>query len=519
MPSRVIHRKPNGVAYVYSVESYWDKDKKAPRNRQVCLGRLDETTGEVIPSKRAKKANQTDRLTEHHPDLLASVRVSGPNTLLSALDASIGLSKTLRRCAPDICDAIMSLVYFIIQKGHPLSRSEFWSQSHDHPWGRTLTSQQVSRILQQLSADQRERFLHLWTKQLTEFDYLCYDITSVSSYAKSNEYVQGGYNRDKEPLEQINLAMLYGQNSGLPAYYRRLPGNISDVSTLRTTLSLLEPVKSTNAVLVLDRGFYSERNIKVLVEEQFRFIAAVPSNRNWVKAIIAKLFDDVVTPKHYRQTGENEALYMTSHPHTIGKHQCYLHLYFNAIRQAEDIDALTRRIIRMKEELESGKRKTANERFYERFFIITESETGFIVSYNDDAIRDYRDMYAGFFAIMTNEVMDSGELLDIYRRKDIVENCFDDLKNSLDMRRLRVHSSPAMDSRLFIQFLALILISKLRLLTRDVPELKYLSIREVMEAMECVTQVSVSDSNVSVTTELGPLQRILLKLADAITPT
>ena len=43
------HRnKKTGAVYVYSVESYWDKEKKAPRNKQVCLGRLDPETGEVM---------------------------------------------------------------------------------------------------------------------------------------------------------------------------------------------------------------------------------------------------------------------------------------------------------------------------------------------------------------------------------------------------------------------------------------------------------------------------------------
>lgn len=37
MASRAYHHnKKTGVTYVYSVRSYWDKEKKAPRNRQVC---------------------------------------------------------------------------------------------------------------------------------------------------------------------------------------------------------------------------------------------------------------------------------------------------------------------------------------------------------------------------------------------------------------------------------------------------------------------------------------------------
>ena len=48
--------KRTGITYVYSSESYWDKDLKAPRNRKKLIGKLDEKTGEVVPTgKRGRK--------------------------------------------------------------------------------------------------------------------------------------------------------------------------------------------------------------------------------------------------------------------------------------------------------------------------------------------------------------------------------------------------------------------------------------------------------------------------------
>ncbi len=44
--------KKTGVTYVYEATSVWDKEKKQPRNKQVCIGKLDPKTGEFIPSKR-----------------------------------------------------------------------------------------------------------------------------------------------------------------------------------------------------------------------------------------------------------------------------------------------------------------------------------------------------------------------------------------------------------------------------------------------------------------------------------
>ena len=116
--------------------------------------------------------------------------------------------------------------FFLTHKGLPLSRCETWSTSHLHPFAETIASQRVSELLRSISESDRQRFLSLWLKNVSENNHLCYDITSISSYAQSNEFVRYGYNRDHEDLPQINMAMLFGQESKLPAYYRRMQGNI-----------------------------------------------------------------------------------------------------------------------------------------------------------------------------------------------------------------------------------------------------------------------------------------------------
>ena len=42
--------KRTGVTYVYESESYWDKEKKQPRSKRTLIGKLDEATGEIIPT-------------------------------------------------------------------------------------------------------------------------------------------------------------------------------------------------------------------------------------------------------------------------------------------------------------------------------------------------------------------------------------------------------------------------------------------------------------------------------------
>ena len=340
---------------------------------------------------------------------------------------------------------------------------------------------------------------------------LCYDITSISSHAEANEYIRWGKNRDNEALPQINLAMLFGQERGLPAYYRRMPGNMSDVSTLETTIKSLDYLGKVKLQFVLDRGFYSEKNVNALLDKRYRFILMVRSDRVWIRKIIDQHIENITSPEHYRQTNEDEALFMVSHLHHWGNRRFYVHLYYNASRAAEDYDELTRKLVICKEELETENLNTENKNLYKRFFIVKRTpKRGLSVTYNEDEIQKYRKRYAGFFCIMTNVKMESEEVLEIYRRKDIVENCFDDLKNELDMKRLRIHSSEAMDSRLFIHFLALILMSEMRVVSKKGKVLKYMSIKDIMETMESIVRITYSGRYGNVITEMGPLQRDII---------
>ena len=61
-------------------------------------------------------------------------------------------------------------------------------------------------------------------------------------------------------LPQINLALLFGEESGLPFYYRKLPGNITDVKTVKQLMHEFDILGYRKVNVILDRGFYSKSN-------------------------------------------------------------------------------------------------------------------------------------------------------------------------------------------------------------------------------------------------------------------
>ena len=55
--------KQTGVTYDYESESYWDKEKKQPRSKRKLIGRIDDETGEIVPTG-GRRSRQKRELTD-----------------------------------------------------------------------------------------------------------------------------------------------------------------------------------------------------------------------------------------------------------------------------------------------------------------------------------------------------------------------------------------------------------------------------------------------------------------------
>lgn len=304
-----------------------------------------------------------------------------------------------------------------------------------------------------------------------------------------------------------------GQKSQPPVYYERLPGNISDVSTLHRFLRTFDYLNLPNLHLVLDKGFYSQKNVDELLACRDKFIIATPNGLKWVQKVIDENRQSMQNPEGYRKQ-EGEILYVRTKLYPWGdmRRRCYVHLYYNSFIAAYTFNDFTEQLITCKQELETDNLVIAHEDMYKTFFTIKETPVrGRKVSFNNEAIEKYRNRYAGFYVILTNDIKNPMQALRIYRDKDTIEKCFDDLKNQLDMKRLRVQSSAAMDGRLFVQFIALILTSALRKKMRDTGLIDKYTPRELLMEMETLTQIRYSGRYGQILTEITKPQKEILE--------
>jgi len=500
--------KRTGVTYVYESISYWDKEKRQARNKRVCIGRLAEDNITFIPSNRLKPEQAAAR----DPEVKVTATIVGPSLILDAITVKLGLDKLLKSCFPKSFQQIQIMAYYLVAYGGALSRCEVWSKNHAPDLTPSLTSQRISELLCSITVNDKHKFCTQWIKRVVSDDYLCYDITSISSYAESNQFIRYGHNRDKEQLPQLNLAMLYGQKEHLPVYYQQLPGSITDVLTLNNLLKTFHAMDISSLHYIMDKGFYSKKNIDRLVEKRHKFTISVPLSNKWVQNAIDDIYQNIHGPHGYQRI-EQETLYVNSRLHSWGpeNRRCYLHLYYNAQARAVAIDRFNAQLLSYKEELESNSLIKEHQSAYNEFFIIKETpKRGRKITYNDQAVSQYINRYAGFQALFTNAIKDPIETLIVYRNKDVVEKSFDDLKNQLDMNRLRMHSAESVNGRLFVQFIALIYICALRKEMRKSDLIRKYTVRELLQEMETYTKVKYTGKYGQIFTEMTKAQREIL---------
>ncbi len=143
----------------------------------------------------------------------------------------------------------------------------------------TLSSQRISELLTAMTENQRDEFYSSWIEQAQENEYIALDITSISSYSQLLESSEWGYNRDHEDLPQINLCMLFGEDSRLPIYQISYRGSLKEVTILRTPLEEVTSLVPDCAIhIVMDKGFYSRKNIDEMLNPNrpVHFLVSVP---------------------------------------------------------------------------------------------------------------------------------------------------------------------------------------------------------------------------------------------------
>jgi len=491
--------------YLYESQSYWDKEKKAPRTKMVYIGKEDSVTKEIIPAGR----KWTPKASRDYGNFF----------LLEKISSQIGLTEILKNTFPDEWEKLISCVFFEVSEGKPLYLCGTWLENTYTDMLDDLPSQRISELLKSVGENlpARLEFSRLWTEKRGEDEFIVFDITSISSYSKLIESVEWGYNRDKEKLPQINLGMVFGQPSLLPIFYNLYQGSIRDVSTLKNILEFLSAFKLRNVTFLLDKGFYSTNNLIGMRKKRLQFITPLPFTVRQAEQLIEKHEKEISDVSNALRVNK-EILYCVKDKITIEDYSLNAYVYFDKRKRLEGEERLIKRIIEAEEKVQDRhfQDKESVRKYLlqhaadlEKVFDIRKAKGSFVLSRDTGRVEKViRQM--GYVIILSSRNMNPKKIVLLYRNKDCVEKCFDNMKNELNANRLRVHSTESMEGRLFITFMSLILSSWIHKTMREKTLSKKYTLGEIIYELKKLKMIQLQNKR-KVLTEITKTQKELFK--------
>lgn len=508
-----VEQRIGGTVYVYEQTSYWVPQKHQSRQRRRYLGKKDPETGELIPPRQS-----------HSP---RHAKDYGNIYLLRQMAERSGVSAILQQAFPKEAILLLALACFEVSETAPLYLFPQWVETTALTAVKALSSAELTTFTQRLGDMEHERdeFFRLWIARCGPVPAVVFDITSLSSYSNLLNEVEWGYNRDHDPLPQVNLGMVSAEHDQLPLYYRVYPGSIRDVSTLPNMASYLDAFALAPTLFVMDRGFYSQANLAALTKQSWTFLMPLPRT--------TALFKDLLT--HHYQTVTALPNTMLFQDELLGHVRAAIplnlapvdaHIYYDPARaQAQAFRFLTP--VWKAEYAVQGKtfhhiqkaQKALNAQVSgaASFFRLTQTDDNVTIS-RDALALTQRLRPMGFTILLTNSsTLDALHALQWYRQKDVVEKSFDTLKHDLDRHRLRGHSTEAVTGRLFLKFLSLIIHAELTKAMRAQHLFAHYSLRELLCELKKIRVVEMANGK-HVLTEISKRQQEIFKLLEIDAP-
>ena len=482
-------RVPNGdkVYIQYTLEAYRN-EKGQPTSRRVSIGKLDPETGLMIPNRRYYELFDKQPLTA----LPSVIRSQGTYAAFRGVAQKLGLEKAVEKVFGKRADTILSVAHYMLCEGNVMYYLDDWQEEHLTYSKIPLNTAGLSKVFAGISETERLQFFRQWMKQKHDHEYLAYDVTSISTWGHGMDSAEWGYNRDKEKLPQINLGMYYGEESGLPLYYRIYPGSIPDKAHLKYMVEDNAIISCKKARFIMDRGFYSQENLSYLVQKGCRFIIALPMSLKYCRELVAAHRDEIVNRSEcYLGSGKP---YGKSYIVDQMGFRMNVHMYYDPYKAVRDSANLYEEIEKQEAELREMEEPPDRKLHYDRYFYINKSKDGTLGFRRNAEAIDRALSLCGFFLIgETDFKKTTAQILEIYRRRDIVEKSFDNLKNGLDMRRLHVHSDETAEGKAFVAFLALIVRSQMQKALDGYMSANKLTFRKVLLELDKVKLICTSD--------------------------
>ena len=330
---------------------------------------------------------------------------------------------------------------------------------------------EISRFLGSVTRDQIAGFMGDWNAKRDKEQriYVSYDSTNKNCQAGDIDLVEFGKPKDDRGFPVFNISVAFDSTNRVPLFYEVYPGSITDVSQFRCMIDKAAEYGYSKLGLILDRGYFSRENIRLMDERGYSFVIMVKGCRSLVSAIVGKVRNTFETDRSksiraYRAYGTTVAarLYEDDAP------ERWFHVCYSASRQAAEREDVEQKVEKCREFLE--KRIGTDEQFSKTFTDWFELfyKDGKLVGIKEKSAAVQRELdLCGYFCLITSEKMTAAEALTLYKGRDASEKLFQASKSFLGGGSMRVHSREALSAKTFIEFIALAIRNRIYCLLRE----------------------------------------------------
>lgn len=397
----------SGHFYVYEISSKWDPLKrKARKVTGKSVGKITLEDG-FIPNSYGMR-----QITPLHP----VVKNYGVYAILQQLSGS--LESNLKESFPDIYREISVIAMLQLVtgcRGKRIRREFEASYLNDiHP-DLACSDYTVRKLIGKLGKRSAEMtsFMRMFMKPGSK---LMFDGTSIFARA-DDSFVQKGYNPDHKQETQVRLLYIFDRSSFMPVFYRMVPGNITDKAALKETVAVSG---CRNCVIIADKGFYSKKNVSFLMENRMSYILPLQYNTRLIPDGFAGNMDDHKFDGCF--TYKNRNIWHKTLDSGIKGNKIYI--YRDDMRK-------------LQEEVRFMQKKEADYEGLENAAIF------------DDERR-------GMFAFVSNTGDPAKEVYMNYKERWDVEQCFDYLKNSVQIGASYKRTNEELEAWSFINHISLL---------------------------------------------------------------
>lgn len=460
--STKIQRK-NGIAYVYQVtgKSY-KKDKKYTVDERKLIGRMIDDTW-MIPNEFFSQYYPEVNIEQEAPDFSDTLK-TGSFLLIQKIMKDLEIDKLLDSVFGDTGPVIEDIVsYMITNESCTFQYYPNFMKNHPILCEKIMDDTQISRLFKHgIKEENIQMFMKAWNQMnnVEDYIYLGYDSTNFNTSSDGIELADYGHPKVDEGLPQYNLSYSVRQEDSRPLFYELYDGSVIDNTQLLTMVEAAKDYGYEKIGFLMDRGYVSESNVRKMARNGCQYILMLKSNQTVCQELIKKYGASIKTLEGYFINDHD--VYGTTAKGKLYGEEVYFHIYYDDVRASEEKVALLSQYNRWEKELDKKvEKKTVVEGElvkYRKAFQLKYDINGYFQSYKRNSRYIKEELNErGFFFIVTSEEMSAEKALDMYRGRDNIEKMFRSLKSGIDFNKCRVATTEALQSKVFITFIAMII--------------------------------------------------------------